>query len=302
MTTIQHLMQTGQLKVNEILAKLADTPATAAKARDRLASDLKAELDRQAAFEEQRLFPLLREHGETKDLMTRALKDGEQMRTLFGEIERSPKDGAAFGAKVAALRDLAQRRFRDDSHEILPAVVKALGDEQGGTAVGNTEAETTGPAPARRADGGEHPMTDAARQSAEVMSAGMDLARQGAPVARTATGPDAVGESQQGSPSAPALENAQNADAQDTARLAASVGSSMMALFTEQARHAMQVQTAMAAGRVRTLAEIAQLQSAFMAGSVQRMGQFNDRYRAALRGWKVVSFLPSAPFFPSNRP
>ena len=293
MTTLQQLMQTGQVKASEIFAKLADTPATAAKARDRLVSDLKAELDRQAAFEEQRLFPLLREHAETKDLVARALKDGEQMRTLLGEIERSPRDGAAFGAKVAALRDLVQRRFRDDSHEILPAVVKALGDDEARTAVGNTEAEMTGPAPARRADGGEHPMTDAARQGAEILTAGVDLVRQGTQVARRAMGADTAGERDRQLQSAPAAGDVQDTDARDAARPAALVGSAMRALFTEQARHALQVQTAMAAGRVRTLAEIAQVQSAFMAGSVQRMGQFNERYRAALRGWTVVPFVPS---------
>ena len=39
MPTVQQLMQTAPVKANEIFAKLADTPATAAKTRDRLVSD-----------------------------------------------------------------------------------------------------------------------------------------------------------------------------------------------------------------------------------------------------------------------
>lgn len=290
MSTIQQLMQTGLVKANEIFAKLVDTSAAAVKTRDRLVSDLKVELERHAEFEEQRLFPVLREHKETKDLVARALKDSEQMRTLFGEIERTPKDSEVFVTNVAEFRDLFQRRFRDDSNEILPAVTKVLRDAQTGTAVGKAGDGATG-TPARRADRGEHPMTQAARQGTEIMKAGMDYVQQGTQVARRAMGArtDPADERQRGSQSAPALE-----DAQDTARRTASAGSSMMALINEQARHALQAQTAIAAGRVRTLAEIAQVQSAFMAGSFQRMGQFNDRYRAAIRGWSIVPVFPSA--------
>lgn len=291
MTTIQQSMQAGQVKANEIFAKLADTPAPTARARDQLVSDLKVELERQAEFEEQRLFPVLRENRETKDLVAEAMRDSQQMRKLLGELERSPKDGEAFGTKVAEFRDLFQRRFRDDKNEILPSIVKALKDEEAGSAVAKTEGVTTGNTPARRADRGEHPMTEAARQSADVMKAGMDLVQQGAQVARRAmgAGTDAAGERDWGLQSTTALD-----DPQETARDAAAAGSSMMALLNEQARHALQAQTAMAAGRARTLAEMAQVQSAFMAGSFQRMGQFNDRYLAFLRAWRTAPSFPSA--------
>ncbi|QQO46602.1 hemerythrin domain-containing protein [Paracoccus sp. MC1862] len=290
MTTIQQLMQTGQLKANEIFAKLAETPL-AARTRDRLVSDLKVEFDRQAEFEEQRLLPVLRENRETKDLVAAALNDNQQMRKLLGEIERSPRDGEAFGTKVAEFRDLFQRRFRDDRNEILPAVVKALSDAEAGTAASKTEGGTTGITPARRAGGRENPMTDAARQSGEIMKAGMDVVQQGAQVARRAmgAGTDAAGGRDRGLQPTAVL-----GELQETAREAGSVGNSMMALLNEQALQALQVQTSMAAGRIRTLAEMAQMQSAFMAGSFQRMGQINDRYLAFLRGWGTIPSFPSA--------
>lgn len=288
MTTIQQLMQTGQVKANEILAKLVDTPATAAKTRERLVSELKAEFDRQAEFEEQRLFPVLRKHEATKDLVAKALNDSRQMRKLFSELERSPKDSEAFGTKVAEFRDLFQRRFRDDTNEIMPAVVKALNDEEASTAVGKTGNEMTGITSARRADGGEHPMTEAARQSAEIVKAGMDAVQQGAQVARRAMGAstDAAGGRDWALQSTTALE-----EMQETAREAASVGSSMMELLNEQARHA--VQATMAVGRARTLAEVVRVQSDFIGGSVQRMEQFNERYLALIRGWRGFAALPS---------
>ncbi|MRX52222.1 hypothetical protein GI374_17855 [Paracoccus sp. S-4012] len=297
MTTIRQLMQTGPVKAKEIFAKLADTPATAAKTRDRLVADLKVEFELQAEFEEQRLFPVLREHKETKALVAKALNDSHQMRKLFDELERGPKDSEAFGTKVAEFRDLFQRRFRDDKNEILPAVVKALDDEQAGTVVGKTADETSGIMPARRAGGrahraeGEAPDDGAARQSADTMKAGVDLVQQGAQVARKAmgAGTDTSGERDWKSQPTPSFD-----DTQGTARRAASVRGSMMELLNEQARHALQLQTAMAAERIRTLAEVAQVQSAFVAGSFQRMGQFNDRYLAFIRSWKGVPSFSSA--------
>lgn len=291
MPTVQQLMQTAPVKANEIFAKLADTPAPTARARDQLVSDLKVELERQAEFEEQRLFPVLRENKETKDLVADAMRDSQQMRKLLGELERSPKDGEAFSTKVAEFRDLFQRRLRDDKDEILPSVLKALKDEEAGSAVAKTGGVTTGNTPVRRTDDSEHPMTEVARQGADVMKAGMDLVQQGTQVARRAmgTGTDATGERDWGLQSRTAPD-----DAQETARRAASVGGSMMELLNEQALQVLQAQTAMTAGSIRRLAEVAQVQSAFMAGSFQRMGQFNDRYLAFLRGWSTVPSFPSA--------
>ena len=290
MTTLQQQMQTGPAKASEIFAKLADTSPTAVKTRERLIADLKGELDRQAEFEEQRLFPVLKKHDEAKDLVAEALKNNQQMRKLLTELERSPKDEEAFGAKVAELGDLFRKHLRDDSKEFLPAIVKALNDEGAGAAGEKVKAETTENAPARRADGGEHRPEDkheeasAARQGAEIVKAGAELAQQGATLARIATtaGADANRERNRATPSVTAQEASR-----ETARTAgvASVGLSMVALLNEQAQHVLQVQTVLVAGHARTLAELAQVQSAFMAASFQRMGQVNDRYLAYVRCW-----------------
>ena len=293
MTDIQQLIQTNPARTNEIFAKLAGTSATAIKARERLFAELKAELDRQAEFEERHLFPVLRKHEATKDMVAEALNDSRQTRELVAEIERTPKDGAAFGARVAELRDVFQRHLRDDGKEFLPAVMKALSDEEAGT-VGTIGDETTEATPARRADGDERRPEDvlagAARQGAEIVKAGIDLAQQGAQMARMATGAGAgTVERDRAAQGMIAPE-----ETQGTARKAdtTSAGRSMVALLNEQARHAMQA--TMAVGRARTLAEIARVQSDFIGGSVQRMEQFNERYIALIRGWRGFAALPPA--------
>ena len=67
--------------------------------------------------------------------------------------------------------------------------------------------------------------------------------------------------------------------------------SAMVALINEQARHALQA--TIAVGRARTPAEVAKAQSDFIGGSFKRMGRFNDRYLAFVRGGMGIVSRPS---------
>jgi len=130
MTTIKQLIQTSPTKANELIARLLDTSDTAIKTRERLLADLKAELDLLAKLEEEHLFPVLRKHKETKDLVSDALNDNKQTRKLLAELERVPKGSEEFAPKVAELRKAFQQSVRDERKELLPAVLKALTDEE----------------------------------------------------------------------------------------------------------------------------------------------------------------------------
>ncbi len=130
MTTIKQLLQTAPAKANELLAKLVDTSDTAIKTRERLFSELKAELELLATLEEEHLFPVLKKHKETKALVTEALNDNKQTRKLLAELERTPKESEEFASKVAELRKAFQQHVRDERKEFLPAVLKALNDEE----------------------------------------------------------------------------------------------------------------------------------------------------------------------------
>jgi len=152
MTTIRQLLQTSPAKANELFAKLVDTSDTAIKTRERLFSDLKAELDLLAKLEEEHLFPALRRHKETKALVSDALNDNKQTRKLVAELERTPKESEEFVTKVAELRKVFQQSVRDDKNELLPAVLNALSDEEAQDIVEKIEAEKADIEEARRAE------------------------------------------------------------------------------------------------------------------------------------------------------
>jgi hypothetical protein len=140
MPTIRQLIQTSPAKATELFTKLAETSGNAVKTRERLFSELKEELELQMKLEEQHLFPVLRKHKETKNLVSDALNDNKETRKALTELERTPKESEEFASKVAELRKAFQQHVRDERKELLPAVLKALDDEEAEAIVEKIEA------------------------------------------------------------------------------------------------------------------------------------------------------------------
>jgi len=140
MTTIRQLIQSSPARANELFAKLIDTSESAVKTREKLFSELKDELELLASLEEQHLFPVLRKHKDLKDLVREALNDNKATRKLLTELDHTPKDTEEFGARVAELRRVFQQHVRDDKKDLLPAILKALSDEEAEVVIEGFEA------------------------------------------------------------------------------------------------------------------------------------------------------------------
>src|SRR5215218_811259 len=155
MPTIRQLIQTSPAKANELFAKLAETSGNAVKTRECLFSELKEELELQMRLEEQHLFPVLRKRKETKDLVSDALNDNKETRKALTDLERTPKESEEFASKVAELRKAFQQHVRDERKELLPAVLKALDDEEAEAIVEKIEGAKAEVEEAKRAEADE---------------------------------------------------------------------------------------------------------------------------------------------------
>src|SRR5215218_2887304 len=173
MPTIRQLIQTSPAKANELFAKLAETSGNAVKTRECLFSELKEELELQMRLEEQHLFPVLRKRKETKDLVSDALNDNKETRKALTDLERTPKESEEFASKVAELRKAFQQHVRDERKELLPAVLKALDDEEAEAIVEKIEGAKAEVEEAKRAEAEER--RAAAREEREKAEA---IARQ----------------------------------------------------------------------------------------------------------------------------
>ncbi len=204
MTTIRQLIYSSPKRANELFAKLVDTSETAVKTRDRLLSELKDELELHAELEEQHLFPVLKKHQETRGLAADALNDNRQTRKLLAELESIPKNSEEFAIKVAELKKVFQQHVRDEKKELLPAVKKALSDEEVSTVVEKIEDEKAQLEAAQRAEAEERrakakakrerEQADAKRERAQAANAAKgkvkadgERVQNGTPAAQTTT-------------------------------------------------------------------------------------------------------------------
>src|ERR671917_2299073 len=105
-----------------------------------------------ADLEEQHLFPVLRKHKELKDLVREALNDNKATRKLLTELDHTPKDNEEFASRVEELRRVFQQHVRDEKKELLPAVLKALSDEEAEAVVERIEAGKAEIEEAKRAE------------------------------------------------------------------------------------------------------------------------------------------------------
>ena len=149
--TTRKFSQTPPDKANELFEQLLATSNNAAKARERLLSDLKEELELLANLQEQHLFPVLKKHG-MQDLVQEAIKDNQETTALLAELDRMPKNNGEFLKKVTELRKVFQQHIRDDKKELLPAVLKVLSDEEAEAVVEQVQDEMASIEEAKRAE------------------------------------------------------------------------------------------------------------------------------------------------------
>ncbi len=126
----QALMQAGPAKANELFARLSETSDGAVKTREKIFTELKGELELHTSLEEQHLFPILRRNTETKELVADAIKDNKELRAKLAEIETLPKNDEAFPERLKELQKTFRQHARDEKRELLPAVQRALSEEQ----------------------------------------------------------------------------------------------------------------------------------------------------------------------------
>jgi hypothetical protein len=179
MTTIRQLIQSSPTRANELFAKLVDTSENAVKTREKLFAELKDELELLASLEEQHLFPVMRKHKDLKDLVREALNDNKATNKLLAELDHTPKDDEAFATRVAELRRVFQQHVRDDKKELLPAILKALSDEEAEAVVERIEAEKAEIEETKRAEAEERRVeARREREKAEAEQAEIEAAQR----------------------------------------------------------------------------------------------------------------------------
>lgn len=130
--TLRQTIQAAPGKTSELIKKLSETSNQAVKTRESLFAQLSDELTRYVEVEEQHFLPLLRKHSETKGFAADALKGNHDLRASIAKLSGMPKDNDEFLAELDALKKSFQQYVRNERKELLPAILKALSDEEAG--------------------------------------------------------------------------------------------------------------------------------------------------------------------------
>ncbi|HEV2079707.1 MAG TPA: hemerythrin domain-containing protein [Allosphingosinicella sp.] len=146
--TLRQTLQAAPTKTKELIEKLKGTSNQAVKTRESVFAELKEQMTLYLDQEEQHLLPLLRKHSETKALAADAAKGAKELRGRLDALDGVAKDTDEFADQVSELQALLQKYLRDERKELLPAVMKALDDEE---AAGVAEAIESGFADAEKA-------------------------------------------------------------------------------------------------------------------------------------------------------
>ena len=167
--TLRQTIQAAPTKTNELISKLANTSNQAIKTRESLFEEVTAELSQYVEIEDSQLLPLLRKHPQTKDLAVSALKGNKDLRAQLALLQAMPKDNDAFLEKVTELKKGFQAHVRGERNELLPAILKALNDEEASQLAENLDAAVAdaekGKRYAKRQEAAESKLeTEAAKQ------------------------------------------------------------------------------------------------------------------------------------------
>jgi hypothetical protein len=148
--TLRQTIQAAPAKTNDLITKLSATSNQAVKTREGLFAELAEELGRYLEIEQQHLLPLLRNQPETKDLADEALKGSKDIRSRLAKLAGAPKDDDAFLALLKELDQRFQQHIGSERKELLPALLKALSDEEARELADNMEGAVAAAKKAKR--------------------------------------------------------------------------------------------------------------------------------------------------------
>jgi hemerythrin-like domain-containing protein len=122
---VQQLFKRDHERMTTLFERLAETSDQATKTRERLVEQLTNEIEAHKAVVEQRLYPLLRKHKETRDLKPSA-RELNQLDRKLSEFQKMQVADPDFLRTARELKKTVEQHLREEERHILPALKKAL--------------------------------------------------------------------------------------------------------------------------------------------------------------------------------
>jgi hemerythrin superfamily protein len=116
------LLKKDHDQVKKMLKDLDDTTDRAIKTRQHLFERLKFSLTVHEQMEEAVLYPALKEHAETKEIVLEAYEEHDVVDTILGELEQTPFDDETWHAKLTVMRENLLHHIQEEEDEMFGQV------------------------------------------------------------------------------------------------------------------------------------------------------------------------------------
>ena len=116
------LLKKDHDQVKKMLKDLDETTDRAIKTRQDLFERLKFSLTVHEQMEEAVLYPALKEHAETKEIVLEAYEEHDVVDTILGELEQTPFDDETWHAKLTVMRENLLHHIQEEEDEMFRQV------------------------------------------------------------------------------------------------------------------------------------------------------------------------------------
>ena len=123
------LLKKDHDEVKKMLKDLDATSDRAIKTRQDLFGRLRFSLTVHEQMEEAVLYPALKEHAQTKDIVLEAYEEHDVVDTILAELERTPFDDETWKAKLTVMRENLLHHIEEEEGEMFQQV-RTLFDEE----------------------------------------------------------------------------------------------------------------------------------------------------------------------------
>jgi iron-sulfur cluster repair protein YtfE (RIC family) len=126
MSDIYELLSKDHNKVKELLEKIQSTPEGSEKARQKLFSELKQELEVHTTFEEKVFYPQAREKTGMDEKIEDAMEEHDEAKQLLEALADMEPSSEEWMETIEELADALSHHIKDEEQELFPAARKKV--------------------------------------------------------------------------------------------------------------------------------------------------------------------------------
>lgn len=118
------LLEEDHERVKDLLSRLEKEKG--AKARERLFTEVKQELEVHEAIEEEIFYPALQEHPKAKDIVLEAYEEHNVVDMVMAEIEAIPFDDETWSAKLTVMKENVEHHIEEEEDQMFSQARKVF--------------------------------------------------------------------------------------------------------------------------------------------------------------------------------